>query len=293
MSRKQLLASVTLALLLATAGCGKKTVRLDIPEGYKEAKTASLQDLLDLVNERYAKAETLTVSRFRVEFTGGSLEKGYLEKYPRAKGHLVAKRPDSIFINILNPLTSSTVVTMAASEGHFQIWAPGENKYLTGSTNLRNEEQKPLYSVRPDHLLNAILVEPIPTEDPAYRYALEEDQDSHVKYYVITLFQLEENSHAACLARKLWIERGGLKLVRQQYYRCGQPISDIRYSEPITLDQQLISTQVSVERIPEAYRIRLELRRDTIALNRRLRESAFRVPQPPGAEWVVLADKSP
>lgn len=95
-----------LALLaMFAAGCGavKEKEKVQAPQTYLEAKIATDAELIELVNDTYADIESIAVARFDVEFTGGSLEDGYFEKYRKASGYLVAKRPDSIFVNILNP----------------------------------------------------------------------------------------------------------------------------------------------------------------------------------------------
>lgn len=281
-------------LILATmvVGCGPRTVAVDVPRGYAEALTATPDELIELINRRYAALRTLTVSNFRVEFTGGSVERGYLKEYPSGKGYLAASRPDSIYLNINNPLTSSTVVAMAASQGVFEIWVPRENKYLTGKTSVRLEDKDPLYSVRPDHLLQGILVEPVPVGDPGYRFFVEQDQDGSRKYYVVGVVDLRPASGALCLVRKIWVDRSNLRLARQRYYDCGEPVSLIEYSLPTEVEGGLISRGISVERIPEAYRLRLELGEDAVRFNQTLKENAFHIPKPPGAEVVTVEGDS-
>ena len=87
----------------------------------------------------------MTVSKFEVEFTGGSIEDGYFEKYRTAKGYLVSRRPNSVFVNILNPLTSSSVLVMASHEELFQIWIPSRNQFVTGRADVERDEENPVY----------------------------------------------------------------------------------------------------------------------------------------------------
>ena len=108
---------VSLMVLLLT-GCGgavKKRVRMDIPPAHSLAKTASLQQLVELVNERYAAVHSLSVSSLKVKFKSESRGEGYVEEYRSANGYFVVQEPDMIYVNILNPLTKSTLVAMGAS----------------------------------------------------------------------------------------------------------------------------------------------------------------------------------
>jgi hypothetical protein len=103
-------------ILLLGPGCGavKEKKVIVAPPAYAQAQTATTQELVALINERYSGVQSLTVRRCDVEFTGGSIDDGYLEKYRKANGLFIAQNPDSIFVNILNPLTNSTVVVMAS-----------------------------------------------------------------------------------------------------------------------------------------------------------------------------------
>ena len=285
---------IGIAILLLNCGCAgvaKRKSRVDIPPAYLRARSAGLKELVELINNRYTGIETVTVSHFDVEFKAGSIQKGYFEKYPRAKGYLVAQAPDSLLINILHPLSSSTVVTMGAQGDTFQIWHPGENKYLTGRTTVRFEEEKPLFNVRPHHLLHGIFVERIPTDSPHQGYFSEEDQDAEFKYYVLGVLELQENSPALRLVRRLWIERSTMHLVRQQYYREGELISTIRYRQPIEFGNKLINSEIDVERTRESYRLLLNLGREGVEVDRPMKPGVFEVPMPPGAELVVVKGK--
>lgn len=278
--------------LLCLLGCGsavKKRTQIEVPEGYQQVREATLEELIQIINEYYARPRNISVKDMEVVFQEGSIEEGYFERYRQARGYLITQRPDSIYVSIQNPLTRSTVIAMAADGGNFEIWVPGENKYLTGRTNLKRNDKRPLYNVRPEHLLNALLIEPIPTEDPTVLYALEEDLDASSKYYVINVLEAPaEGSQSTSLKRKLWIERSRLGLVRQRYYDAGHLVSTIRYSDLAQVGSSIVPSGVEVERLEERYTIRLRHQHDTIAIDRQLKTGIFRIPFPPGAQREIV-----
>ena len=286
--------SITIGILILV-GCGgavKKRTQVATPPAYASAQVASLDELVRMINERYAVAETLSVSSLKVEFVGGSIETGVIEEYRSAKAYLVAKWPDSIYVNILNPLTSSTVIAMAAAGETFQIWIPGENKYLTGRADAEFEQENPIFNVRPQHLLEGILVERIPVDGLRYRYFLEETEDPRFKYYVVGVIEVAETSQAVRLVRKLWIERSSMHLVRQQYYDSGERVSSITYDHTSEIDGVLIPFEIEIKRERENYRIVLKLAQEGIKVNQSVREGAFEVPVPPGAELIKVERES-
>ena len=273
---------------LVLAGCGPKKKDVRAPVGYTAAKSATLEELVDLVNVQYAEIQTVSVSRFRVKFTGGSIEQGYLKEYPQAKGHLVTKRPHWIYVNILNPVTSSSVVAMASDSQEFQIWVPRENKYLTGKTDVRTDSNESLHSVRPEHLLQAILVEPLLSSEAGTIHFLEEERDEQRKYYVIHQVLVDNLAGRGCLQRKLWLERQNFGLARQQYYNCGKLTSDIRYGGVVVSEDGALASTIALERLAEHYQISFEFERESIRLNRSVDDSSFYIPKPPRAELVIV-----
>lgn len=279
------------ALLLLLTGCGavKERKVLTVPPAYAAAQTATLEDLVSLINTRYSGIQSLVVSRLSVEFTGRSIEQGYFEKYRKASGYLVAERPDSIFLNILNPLTHSSVLVMASRARRFEIWIPSRNQFVTGRTNLKVQEENPVYNVRPLHILQGILIGAVPNE-PEFRYSLEEDQDAQYKYYVVDVFSMAEGSRVLQLLRKIWIERSRLRLVRQQFYQGPSVVSVVDYAEPVEVDGKLINTRVNIDRPVDGYAIAFNLQRDKIQLNRSVKEDAFKLAQPPGAEVIQVGE---
>jgi len=277
-------------LLLGGCGAVKERRSLVIPPAYAEAKTATPEEVLSLIDQRYSGIGTLTVSRFEVEFTGGAVEDGYLEKYRKAKGYLVAANPDSAFVNILNPLTNSSVLVMAAEKGSFQVWIPSRNQYVIGHTDLIAHEDNPIYNVRPAHILQAILIEPLPSGAEA-RFSFEEAQDDTRKYYVLGVFELAEDSPIMRLRRKIWIERSQMVLARQQYYSGPQLLSSIEYGMPVEVAGKLVSTSVKLERPLERYSIAFQFDPASVQLNREIKDGAFKIDQPPGAEVVNVNER--
>lgn len=289
---KYLQALFLLPVLLLITSCGavKERRTVEAPTAYADAQTADLEQLVRLVNEKYAGIHSMTISQFEVEFTGGSVEQGYLEKYRKAKGYLVAKGPDSIFVNILNPLTNSSVLTMAAQQQRFQLWLPSRNQYVTGSTEVQSDDSNPIYNVRPSHFLNGILVEKIPVADDQYRYFQEEVQDGRYKYYVVTILKMEGSSGGLRLVRKIWVERSRLQMVRQQYYEGPSVVGTIDYDRPVEVDGRLVNSKVKIERPLDKYTISFAFEKDAIQVDREIEANAFQIDKPPAAELVVVQE---
>ena len=280
-------------LLVAAISCGavKERQVVTAPPAYTAAKTASLSELVELVNDRYAGIDSLTVSKLEVEFTGGSIEDGYFEKYRTAKGYLVAEKPKSVFVNILNPLTSSSVLVMASHHGEFQIWIPSRNQFVTGRTDVKTDEDNPVYNVRPLHILEGILIESVPVQNSEFKYYIEEDKDQAYKYYVLGIFRSTPDSPVLELQRKIWIERSTMHIRRQQYYSGSELTSIVQYGSSVEIGNKLVATRVEIDRPVERYAISFEFKPETVELNRELKPESFTLKVPAGAEVVQVEGK--
>lgn len=273
-------------LALLPAGCRKviKTkVRVEKAPVHRQVLHSTLPDLVQLVNSSYASAESL-VAKMSLELQGDLPDENYHERYRKTPAQLIARRPDSIRINVQNPLTRTTVVAMASSQSRFQIWAPVKNKFVTGSTDLERNHDDPVYNVRPEHVLPAILIEPLPVGSSAGIFLIEET-DARSRYYLIH----ELDSGKLGLKRRLWIERSKLELVRQDYYDTGGAVaSSIRYTAPVAVGQAVVNTGIVLERPRDRYTLRLQLDPKSLKTGRPLEERHFVLPVPPGAEFIEL-----
>ena len=288
-----LLTGMLAAVSLLLSGCGavREKEKFQAPETYLQAKTVTEPELIDLINISYAGIDSISISRFNVEFTGGSMEDGYFEKYRKANGYLVAKRPDSIFVNILNPLTKSSVLTMASAENLFQIWIPSKNQYVTGPSDIEREVENPVYNARPSHFIQGVMMEPIELDNPELSYYIVEEDDGAFRYYVLVVLGRTSGSSRLSLHRKIWIERSSMQVRKQQYFIDSRVISDIVYGPSVQVENRLVPTTVRINRPLDKYSIDFEIETESVRLDRELKPGVFAVPKPPGAEFIRVEDE--
>jgi hypothetical protein len=154
------------------------------------------------------------------------------------------------------------------------------------------EVENPVYNVRPTHIIDGIMIEPIQLEESSIRCHLEEEQDSQNKFYVIGVFRFREDSPYLELERKIWIERSQMALRRQQYYDDGKVISIASYSKPVPIGPKMISTGIKIERPIERYSISFIIESDGIRLDRELKADSFELKQPAGSELIRVDENT-
>jgi len=287
--------SIPVAILGLAAGisCGvKRTVTVAVPPAIREAKTATLEELLDRLEGFDRKIRSMSSNALRVTFTSGTIESGKLQEYRSAPGYLLMQRPDSIRVNIQNPVTKTTILDLLSVGDDFSLWYPRENKVFMGRNSARELEVEggPSFTVRPIHMLEALLPGMVEPESESLWIALEEDQDATAKYYILTSYEAHGGS-ILYPVRRLWIDRSNLLVSRKHTFgERGALASVIQYSDYTTVDAVPLPLSVRIERPADAYS--LDLRFKSWRLNPDLPLNAFALTVPGSAERVELKEKA-
>ena len=188
------LAVLLIAVVTNCTGCKKRTT-INVPRAILQARSATLDELLHIVN-RLDGIRTLKASNIKAEYTSEKKEGSLieLEKYPRAPGYIMLKRPDSLRLVIQNPVIKKSELTLVSVGDEFRVWVHGRHKFYIGknsseeliSDDLEEDTEIP---IRAGHIFEAVFPESIPLNDPDIRFTKIEEEDAYAKYYVITVYR--------------------------------------------------------------------------------------------------------
>lgn len=274
------------------AGCGiKRTVNVPTTTKIAQARTASLDELISNLETYSNRVSSLVSNAMRVTFTSGRIESGKLQEYRSAPGYILLKRPDSIRLNVQNPLTKTSIVELVSVGDQFSVWYPRENKFYLGKNSARELEVEgaPSFSARPSHIFEAVFPQKLAFKESGYRIAMEEDRDLTTKYYVLTVFR-EAGDAKLEPVRKLWVDRSDLSVARQVVYgERGVVVSIIQYSNLVPADGVLLPLSIRIERPVDGYILDMQFR--SWRVNTELPDTAFVLNPPSGAQQVVLKEK--
>ena len=285
------LATLLLGLLVMGSGCVKRTVNVPVSARVREAKTATLEELLSQLDGYTNKILSLSSASVRVTFSSGRLDAGKLQEYRSAPAYILLKRPDMIRLNVQNPLTKTTIVELVSRGEEFFVWYPRENKFFTGRNDVKEfeVEGQPAFSARPIHLFEAILPRNVAPTAPEERIALTEEQDASTKYYVLMLFH-ETGGPRMTPVRRLWIDRSNLAVARMETFaEDGARTSTVDYSDFVETDGFILPLAVRMERPADRYLLSLQFK--AWRVNPDLPDSAFVLTPPDGAQHVVLKER--
>jgi outer membrane lipoprotein-sorting protein len=288
-------AALVLVIVNLGAACSvKRTVTVSVPPKVLQAKTATFDEILALLKKYSDKLSALSSTTLRVSFTSGRIESGKLQEYRSAPGYVLLKTPDSLRLNIQNPLTKTSIVELASTGDEFSIWYPRDNKYFVGHNSAKElvvegAGSSPVFAARPAHIYEAIIPQRIALDNARIRVSMEEDQDATSKYYALSIFEDAGQKRLRPL-RRLWIERSELVVVKQQTFENdGRIASIIHYSSHTPVDGLLLPLSIHIERPSDGYVLDMQFK--SWRVNPDMPPTAFVLSPPPGAQRVVLKEK--
>ncbi len=282
------------AIWAGNTGCGiKRTVKVTVPPGILQAKSATFDELLGIIRS-YDNIYCLSSNNLRITLTSGKRESGELQKYASAPGYIVLQRPNSTRLAVQYPVTRNTILDLLSVGDDFCVWVPSENKYYTGKNSAKelvaeDLPNSPGFTLRATHIFEAIIPQVIVKDIPDVLFASAEEVSADAKYYIFTVFR-EGVAPRLHVVKRIWIERSALTIARQQVYQEeGQLVSDIAYSHVIQVDGFALPQRIRIDRPVDRYCLDIEFKNWLV--NPELPDSAFTLAPPSGAQIVPFKEK--
>jgi outer membrane lipoprotein-sorting protein len=276
-----------LFVFLASSNCSwfrvKQTRRIPASEQALPAKTASLDDLIQGINKNSEKIHTLKLTVI-YQLTGGSINTGEISNYRETDGFVLARGPS--WIRLIGLAFKVKVFDMVSDGKQFRINVPPKNKFILGRNDqeIKGRKDVPI-NLRPQHIFQALIIDPVTTKRDENMRVLEEDQEGKHKYYVLSIIGPAKEG-VGSLRRKIWIDRFDLRLVRQKLYDGGSTVSDINYREFKDFEGGDYPSVIDFTRPQEDYSLRIRISK--AVMNETLRDEQFVLEQPNGTELVDL-----
>lgn len=272
-------------------GCAVSRTSHIAPAGLPSPpKEASAAQLIAKINAQSAAVETL-LATVDLEPSAGSVYSGVIKQYHDVKGFLLLRKPDFIRMTGQAPVVRTDIFDMASDGRQFSLYIPSENKFYVGATELPERAGKPLENLRPQHILDALLLQPI---DPAAdAYFLEDvDRDTERDYVIGALGPTRSHGTGpVILKRKIWFDRSDLEISRVQLYGGGGAyLEDIGYSNYRDFGGVHYPGRITIHRPEEDYSLTITLL--NAQFNQPVPLSKFILKKPANARLIDLNGQS-
>ncbi len=287
-------------LLSGLAGCVTRTHVVARPTLATNVKVSSLPALVDKINRDAATVQSLRAT-VEIGTSVGGQKKGKVTEYQEVPGFLLVKKPGDLRMIGLVPVVRTRLFDMASDGNQFKLSIPPKNKFIIGSNEVTVPSQNEMENIRPQAILDALLLRPIdPKEEIAViRQGSDVPLDVHQKtksnkqvvaptYVVLVIHRAPPRGAVDWyLSRRIVFDRTDLKPHLQEFFDVdGNLVTQATY-EAFT-EQKGISfpSMIRIVRPREEYEITIAITK--LELNVDLAADQFELKQPEGAQLQVL-----
>ena len=314
---------VLISMLTVSMGCGLFGTRkkVQVPQLLSPLAQADAAQLISEVNRR-ASVQSIR-GKVDIEFEDTSFaEVGIAEKYRQADGSVTLQRPGMIYLVISVPFIARDIAQMTSNGETFRVAvlegdqkyrrfvkgtnsatyeplevngkpAQGDNKKRSSMTE--NETVTALSNLRPQHLTDALMINPITDsaqsgltyvqsefylEEPDSRPRAKKDSRIVRGYYLLEEITPPASGQAR-LQRRLWFDRhNGIRLARiQSFDERGRLITDVSYLDEKPFGesgQVLLPSKIQITRPQDRYKLSITYQAPAdVDINRAFQPEAF------------------
>jgi len=241
-------------------------------------ESASLQQLVATFNHN---AQAVRTMQLKLDLTARAGK----AKYPRISSYLLTQKPSSL--RIWGSITLlGKLFDMASNGTVFELNLPTRGQFLEG----RNEvipavTPNPLEKLRPQVVLDALLINPIPEQD----HVALDPSAGPAEYQVLVLSSGEGGIDH--LVRRITFSRYNLLPQAQVLYDGdGVHSTHATYSDFTLQDGIPIPRDMTIDRTVDGYSLRLQVVKNGITLNQPFTQAnPFQLPVPAGSKVIKLS----
>jgi outer membrane lipoprotein-sorting protein len=268
--------SLPLALLVSAGLNTSCLVRSSKPiQAPLITQTATLEELTAKL-QRLGKIRSMKAT---VEFglSAENEDRTRLQEFHDAPGFILARRPGEIHTIAQVPVVRATALEMASNGQTFQVYLPTKKRFFVGETAEDHPSEKRMENIRPNHILDALLIDPPQADEIA---VLENAIEGLTPYQVVSLIRLDKNKKPK-LARKFWFSRETLELSHMQILDdLGNTVTLALYEQWAEQESLPYPTIVTVIRPLDGYSLRIHFLQP--GLNETVPEDSFVLEAPEG-----------
>jgi len=282
------LVALVAATVLPVCACTvRRQTRIPPSQLPAPAREAPLADLVADLNSRSQSVRTLTAT-VDLEPTAGSIYSGVIKEYHDVKGFILIEKPAMIRVLGQAPVVRTNIFDMVSNGEEFRLSIPPKQKFIVGKTAFRRPAKNSLENLRPQHILEALLVPELDTSHE--KTFLEEAEEGGRRFYIVGIVVPAEGGELS-LERKAWFDREDLELTRIQFYEAqGLYVEDVHYGDYQDFQGTSYPSRIELVRPIEDYRLTITIQKATF--NQPIEAEKFVLNQPPGEQLVDLTAKT-
>jgi outer membrane lipoprotein-sorting protein len=281
-------ASATLVLpLFLLSGCMFTTRRLPIPKQPLITRTATASELVERINQRWDKLESLNAT---VEMQASTLKskEGLATDYTSFRGHILMRKPEMLRVLGQVPVLGTRMFDMASDGKDFTLFIPSKNKAVKGSNALKKKSANALENLRPGFFFDAMVVRGLKPDD---LYAVVSDSETvedaarkhlfTVPEYILSISRSKPGSQQLTPVRVVVFRRDDLLPYQQDLFDSeGNVETEVDYENYRDFDSVKYPSKITIKRPLEEYQLVLTV--ESVQENTPLTDDQFQIKIPEG-----------
>lgn len=281
-------AALSLPILLLS-GCMFTTRKLPVPRGPSVVQTATPDELVERLNQRWAAMQTLNAT---VEIQASVLksDEGIAKDYTTFRGHILMRKPEQLRVLGQVPVLGMTMFDMASDGKHFTLFIPSKKKAVEGSTTLTKKSQSRMWNMRPGFFYDAMVVRGLEPDDEYMVTAdidtVEDASKKHlllVPEYILSIMHRKKGSQELAPVRVVHFHRDDLLPYQQDLYDSdGNLETEVFYRRYRDFGDGTYPSTVTIKRPLDEYQAILTV--EKVVENMPLTDDQFQIKVPEGTE---------
>ena len=282
--RRSALSMLILCLLsAATSSCIARRRLIPRAANAKPLLTADLPSLLAAVQKQFDAIQNFSATVDMVPALG-STEKNQVTEYKDFRAFIRFRKPSDIRLIGLLPVVRSTAFDMVSNGTDFKLYIPSKGLFIVGRNEITQLSPNKLENLRPQHFLDALVVQPLNVNND--KVLLENFTDEDNAYYIILEIHQELNGTLK-LKRTVWFSRIDMTLARQMIFDDnGNPVTDARYSQWHSYDNVPFPKHIEINRPRDEYAVVLDIVK--MDINKGIKADQFVLEQPEGTTLKLI-----
>lgn len=282
--------------VLAMTGCASLLTshhRLPLPVAPATVQTASADELVATLNDKWAKFESLTAT---VDLQASHLKtkEGVATDYPTIRAYLLLRKPNALRVRGNAPLIQTLLFDMGSDGKSFTLIVPTQHKAYQGLNASKGTSPNWYENLRPDPFFSAMVVRGL-EKDELYSVISESitEEDAADKHlllrpeYELSIVRRKPDSQELFPVRVIHFHREDLLPYEQDLYDdTGQLSTQVIYGAYQDFDGTKYPGKITLKRPQDEYQVIMTVER--VNSNPTLTDDQFEVKAPPGSTVVAL-----
>lgn len=275
--------------MLVLNGCLKHTRILEQPQAPSVVLTASPQQLIHQLDDRYDAIHSMLATVLIQASVGGAV-KGKETDYTSIHGYILLRQPSMLHVIGMLPVIDTRAFDMVSNGKSFTLLIPPKSLAITGIGTVTTPSANPLMNLRPAVFYDSMLIKKVQADDRVYVTSdtgLVRDPKTHHLIaepdYELGILRRIGNGQQLMPERVVHISRTNLLPFQQdEYDNHGILVTRTLYSDYRTFDQILYPTKIVISRPIDGYQLTLTIAK--LSFNHPLADDQFELKIPAGTK---------